>query len=63
MTAFVTYSNYKSAINIILVTCCIPGVDLEKDIRVIPVSYGGLVLFQNMIPHRRYDKNVIGKVQ
>lgn len=28
------------------------GVDMEKDIKTIPVPYGGLVLFNNLTPHR-----------
>ena len=32
----------------------IAGVDMEKDIKTIPVPYGGLVLFNNLTPHRRW---------
>ena len=32
------------------------GVDMDKDIKTIPVPYGGLVLFHNLTPHRRYEK-------
>ncbi|XP_064601734.1 uncharacterized protein LOC135467805 [Liolophura sinensis] len=28
------------------------GVDLEKDLKILPVRYGGMVLFNNIIPHR-----------
>ncbi|XP_060578408.1 uncharacterized protein LOC132735471 [Ruditapes philippinarum] len=28
------------------------GVDLERDSRILPVKCGGLILFNNMIPHR-----------
>jgi hypothetical protein len=30
------------------------GIDIEKDIKVCEVPFGGLILFNNMIPHRRY---------
>lgn len=29
------------------------GVDIEKDIKVFPVKYGSMLLFNNCIPHRR----------
>lgn len=29
------------------------GIDLEKDIITCPVPYGGMLLLNNMIPHRR----------
>lgn len=32
------------------------GVDLEEDIHVEPVEYGGFILFHNLTPHRRYNK-------
>lgn len=28
-------------------------VDLDKDLKVIPVKYGSMLLFNNCIPHRR----------
>ena len=28
-------------------------VDLEKDLKIIPVKYGSMLLFNNVIPHRR----------
>ena len=28
------------------------GVDLEKDVETCPINYGGLILFNNLIPHR-----------
>ena len=31
----------------------VTGVDMNKDIKLCPVPYGGMVLFNNMIPHRR----------
>ena len=33
---------------------CDAGVDLEKDAVTIPVPYGGMLLFSNVMPHRRY---------
>ena len=29
------------------------GVDLEEDVKVEPVEYGGFILFHNLTPHRR----------
>ncbi|XP_064601732.1 phytanoyl-CoA dioxygenase domain-containing protein 1-like [Liolophura sinensis] len=31
------------------------GVDLEKDLKILPVKYGGMVLFNNIIPHRSLE--------
>ena len=31
----------------------ISDIDLENDLKVCPVSYGGMLLFNNIIPHRR----------
>ena len=31
-------------------------VDLEKDLKVMPVKYGSMLLFNNCIPHRWLDK-------
>ena len=29
------------------------GIDMEKDTQICPVPYGGLLLFNNLTPHRR----------
>ncbi|OPL33374.1 hypothetical protein AM593_10405, partial [Mytilus galloprovincialis] len=29
-------------------------IDINKDLDICPVPYGGMVLFNNVIPHRRY---------
>ncbi|KAK7484970.1 hypothetical protein BaRGS_00023748 [Batillaria attramentaria] len=33
------------------------GVDIERDLRTIPVKYGGFILFNNLIPHRSVPNN------
>ena len=56
------FSNFKAIKDILLghqrqqcrkVYSIIIGVNKDKDRAVLPVKYGGFVLFNNMIPHRR----------
>ena len=37
---------------LVIVMCISTGVDMNRDKRVLPVKAGGLVLFNNIIPHR-----------
>ena len=38
---FILYFSYQTEI------------DVKKDFKIVPVKYGGMVLFNNLIPHRR----------
>ena len=42
-------------INVQLNMCLILGVDMAKDLEVCEVPYGGALIFNNILPHRRYE--------
>ena len=29
------------------------GIDTDNDLKICPISYGGMLLFNNLVPHRR----------
>jgi len=47
-------TDYCKSNDYVLLIHCISDINLETDVITCPVPYGGMLLLNNLIPHRRY---------